>query len=97
MGVAAAASTVWKRFLSKQRREKKANPAEDVLQRRRKHVLVQHEQVRGLALHREPVGVAVELHRAHEVLELGHDVGQLRGEEEIWIKSGLRDFIELFN
>lgn len=52
---------------------------EEVLQRRRKPPLLQHEQLRGLTLHAEPVGVAVELHRTHEVLEPRDEVGQLRG------------------
>lgn len=48
-----------------------------------KSVLLHHKDVGRFALHREPVGLAVEAHRTHKVLELGQQIGQLQAQRKV--------------
>lgn len=61
------------------RRPPGSHQSQGLLERGGERVLLHHEDVGRLALHREPVGLAVEAHGTHEVLELGQQVGQLGG------------------
>lgn len=68
-------------------------PAHHRLQHHGDVVLLQLEQLRGLAVHGEAVGVVVELHGAGEAAIPGHHVGQLQEKEkENRIHVFLRDF-----
>lgn len=53
--------------------------SECFLEHVRESVLLHHKDIRRFTLHCEPVGLAVEAHGAHKVLELGKKVGQLVG------------------
>lgn len=41
----------------------------------RESIFLHHKDVRRFALHHEPVGLTVEAHGTHKVLELGQQVG----------------------
>lgn len=45
-------------------------------------VFLHHKDVGRFALHCEPVGLTVEAHRTHKVLELGQQVSQLRAQQQ---------------
>lgn len=47
----------------------------------RESVFLHHKDVGRFALHCEPVGLTVEAHRTHKVLELGQQVSQLRAQQ----------------
>lgn len=57
-------------------------------------VLLHHKDVGRFALHREAVGLAVEAHRTHKVLELGQQIGQLEAQKSPDLNSRHRKMEE---